>query len=315
MRNYEQGAVVRVSTEFLDANGAAVDPTKVFFSYLPEVLGSTTTLTYGVDAAVVKDSTGNYHVDLATALTSGKWFWRFWSVGSYAATDQDVFYVVPNTVVPLHLQLALGNNAALYYAFNEASGSPADSTANALTATVAGAIDYNFVGPLTSQVPNKAVLFTAATPSYLTRADASALDLGDYFAIEVWLKPGTATGSNQVILEKGTAYKLHLNTSLNVVGSLGLSTPVVTSTTALTVGSWHHIVYTKNGDASAKIYINGVDVSGTAAAVTGVNNATGLTIGTDAALTTSSYNGYMTRLVLYPNGLSAATVAALYAAR
>jgi hypothetical protein len=51
-----------------------------------------TTLTYGTDAALVKDSTGNYHVDLDVTM-GGKWWIKFYSTGSVKAAVEDFFLV------------------------------------------------------------------------------------------------------------------------------------------------------------------------------------------------------------------------------
>lgn len=58
---YILGSQIYSSVTFTNAAGTLVDPTGVLFKYKLSN-GSTTTLTYGVDAALVKDSTGVYHV-------------------------------------------------------------------------------------------------------------------------------------------------------------------------------------------------------------------------------------------------------------
>jgi hypothetical protein len=54
--------------------------------------GVTTTLTYGVDVALVKDSTGNYHVDV-DVTEAGQWWVRFYSTGTNQAAAEDFFLV------------------------------------------------------------------------------------------------------------------------------------------------------------------------------------------------------------------------------
>lgn len=58
---FVKGVQVYVSASFTNASGSLVDPTGVVFKWKLKN-GSTTTLTYGVDAALVKDATGVYHV-------------------------------------------------------------------------------------------------------------------------------------------------------------------------------------------------------------------------------------------------------------
>ncbi len=95
---YPIGAVVQVATLFA-TDGVAVDPTAVLFSYMPVALGTATTLTYGTDAALVKDSTGNYHVNLDTTSYGGQWNWRFFSTGTGQSSIESSFYVRPNAAV------------------------------------------------------------------------------------------------------------------------------------------------------------------------------------------------------------------------
>ena len=104
------GEVVQIATLF-SLDGAAVDPTTVKFTYKPLALGTATTLTYGVDAGLVKDSTGNYHVNLDTTAYGGNWNWRFYSTGTNQASIESTFYVRPNaaittTVTPASLPLS-----------------------------------------------------------------------------------------------------------------------------------------------------------------------------------------------------------------
>ena len=55
--------------------------------------GNTTSLTYGVDAALVKDSTGVYHVDV-DADEVGWWHYRVYSTGTgQAAAAPQRFFV------------------------------------------------------------------------------------------------------------------------------------------------------------------------------------------------------------------------------
>ena len=98
---FDQGDLVRVSATFTDVGtGLAADPTSVFFDWVEESDGTVTQLIYGTDADLVKDSTGNYHVDINTSTIGGIVTWRFYSTGTdqYSATE-DSFYVRPSSVV------------------------------------------------------------------------------------------------------------------------------------------------------------------------------------------------------------------------
>jgi hypothetical protein len=86
---YITGAVVRVSAPFR-TSGVAVDPTTVQAKIrTPD--GTVTTYTYGTDSQLVKDSTGNYHVDVTTTA-DGTHTVRFSSTGVGAAADEVAFF-------------------------------------------------------------------------------------------------------------------------------------------------------------------------------------------------------------------------------
>lgn len=88
---YQIGDLIRVSALFTDAAGVAVDPTGIVAKY-KNPANTITTLTYPTDAPLVKDSTGNYHVDIAVA-TTGIWYYRFTGTGAVTAADEHRFYV------------------------------------------------------------------------------------------------------------------------------------------------------------------------------------------------------------------------------
>jgi len=88
---YDTGDLVRVTGTFTTAAGVALDPTALYLKY-KNPAGTVTTLTYGVDAAVVKDSTGVYHVDIS-ATTAGVWMYRWYSTGTGQAAEEHWFTV------------------------------------------------------------------------------------------------------------------------------------------------------------------------------------------------------------------------------
>lgn len=71
---YDIGDVVRCAVAFTNAAGTAVDPTTVKFR-IRKPDRSIDFYTYGVDAEVIKDSTGNYHMDILIDQ-SGTWYYR-----------------------------------------------------------------------------------------------------------------------------------------------------------------------------------------------------------------------------------------------
>lgn len=89
---YDPGDLVRCTATFQNpATDAYVDPSTVAFKYR-NGNGTVTTLTYGADVSLVKDSTGIYHVDV-DAATAGTWHYRFESTGTYKAAQEGTFTV------------------------------------------------------------------------------------------------------------------------------------------------------------------------------------------------------------------------------
>ena len=89
---YEKGDLLRCSVTFTSTpSGADLDPTPHLFSYKTPA-GVTTILTYGVDGALVKDSVGDYHVDL-DANATGTWWFRWYSTGTGQSADEGAFNV------------------------------------------------------------------------------------------------------------------------------------------------------------------------------------------------------------------------------
>lgn len=91
MNSYDKGDVIRCSGAFTNAAGEAQDPTAVLFKFKTPA-GVTTTYTYDADDELVKDSTGNYHVDI-DAGEIGLWSYRFYSTGSGQAAAEGQFSI------------------------------------------------------------------------------------------------------------------------------------------------------------------------------------------------------------------------------
>lgn len=88
---YDVGDLVRVAGVFTNAAGTAVDPTAVFAKY-KDPGGTITTLVYLTDLALVRDSAGNYHVDI-NADEAGRWCYRFYATGTGQSAEEGEFLV------------------------------------------------------------------------------------------------------------------------------------------------------------------------------------------------------------------------------
>lgn len=95
MSGYDVGDFVRITATFTDSDGIEADPTTVKCMYRHEY-ETATTLTYGIDAALVKSGTGVYYVDLSLTKP-GHWFYRWEGTGAIQAADESV--LTTNTTV------------------------------------------------------------------------------------------------------------------------------------------------------------------------------------------------------------------------
>lgn len=87
---YDVGDKPRLSANF-KVGVADTDPTTLTYKAL-KPQGGTVTLVWNTDAALVKDSTGNFHVDQAIDQW-GQWEYRFIGTGAAEASEAGSFYV------------------------------------------------------------------------------------------------------------------------------------------------------------------------------------------------------------------------------
>ena len=89
---YQNNTTARLSAEFTDQAGSPVDPATVSVSVQPPRGATPLAYRYGTDIEVVKDSTGNYHVDVLLDK-SGIWWYR------WQGTDTDQIAAEQSLVV------------------------------------------------------------------------------------------------------------------------------------------------------------------------------------------------------------------------
>jgi len=78
--------------------GALADPTDLMFA-IKEPGDLVTEYVYGVNVALVKDSTGIYHV-YWDCVEPGYHFWRYEATGTITAAEESSFYVRTSRVRP-----------------------------------------------------------------------------------------------------------------------------------------------------------------------------------------------------------------------
>ena len=88
----DKGDLAHCAFTFATSAGAATDPTVVKFSYRKPGGTSTTTLTYGVEVALVRSAVGSYYVDLDMD-TVGLWHVRAYATGTGQSAVTDTIFV------------------------------------------------------------------------------------------------------------------------------------------------------------------------------------------------------------------------------
>jgi len=91
---YQKGDLRRIGGTFTNAAGTPTDPTTITFKYT-RPSGTTVTLVYGTDAALMRTSAGVYYVDL-DITEAGKWYYRFAGTGTVQEAEDGQFNVEPS---------------------------------------------------------------------------------------------------------------------------------------------------------------------------------------------------------------------------
>lgn len=91
MSDFVVGELVRVSAEFTNSAGSPADPDVIKFDYRDSE-GEFTALVYNINPSFIRDSAGNYHVDIAVDK-AGTWKWYFYSSGNGKAAAKGCFTV------------------------------------------------------------------------------------------------------------------------------------------------------------------------------------------------------------------------------
>ena len=227
------------------------------------------------------------------------------------ATSASDFTVVP--IPNAYRDAVLADGPVGYWRLTETTGAAVDTTGNAAGGSYLGGVTRGVQGALAGD-SNLAARFDG-TDDYVSVPDNNALDRGDVFSYELWVKRGALQGTSQRLLHKGAGVAslgFGLNNKLVLLPGGTGAVNIASSTTAVTDQSWHHVVATKNG-AEVHIYVDGVDRTAAATNSTLTSNATALNIG--RASTGSGYSSAdIDEVAVYPTALTPARVLAHYQA-
>jgi hypothetical protein len=207
-----------------------------------------------------------------------------------------------------------------YWRLGEPSGTAAaDSSGNGHDGTYAGSFVLGDAGALALD-DDRAVRLGGPNPfGTITVAHRATLNVGDSVTYEAWVRlnrlPSASTvGANIATKSAGTLVLRILPSGILSIRKSG-GGELTQSTAALAAdGEYHHVVAAKSG-ADLRLYLDGVDVTGPVVVQTLTNNTTQLTIaGNNVAENRDGIDGHLDEFALYGRALSAAEVAAHYAA-
>ena len=151
---------------------------------------------------------------------------------------------------------------------------------------------------------------------YVDCGDSPELRFGTGdFAVEVWLKKGTQTGTYDAVIAKGStganAWLLYFvsSTQLRFYSGSGIDSTYITGAAD---GNWHHTVFTRSGD-DGYFYIDGVEKSH----ITGIDNVdlsttTKVSIGAAEQGTVRYFNGTIDEVRIHNRALTPEEINASY---
>ena len=225
----------------------------------------------------------------------------------------------------LYHELVLASAPLAYWRLGESSGSvAADSSGNGKSGAYASGTTLGQAGVIGSST-DTAVAFNGAGS-----VDIASSGFGTVaaFSFEVWCKPDTlatdAALAHRAVIAGSTA-ATYISQNGNGLGRVlasaqinGVQRTITTANNTLAVGTWAHLVATYDG-SSFVLYVNGAQ---TGTPVTGLSGTVSLgsgtaRIGRDNFGGTSGnwFSGTIDEVSVYATALSAADVAARYAAR
>ncbi len=203
----------------------------------------------------------------------------------------------------------LTDSPVAYWEYQDCSGFPVDSSGsglnmNAVTST--SGLIYRRPGALTD--PRDLSIEQAGGSTFTRSAPVSTVT--NNFTIEMWVKVAAVTFTNQALVYNGIGstdgWGLMIDTDFKLLYLAGGVAFGGKNTTALTVNTWAHIAVTRN--TTWTYYVNG-SPDGTGGTTTPNVPATRVQVGDGAV------QRFQSHIAIYNTALSAARIAAHYAAR
>jgi hypothetical protein len=193
-----------------------------------------------------------------------------------------------------------------YWRLGEAAGTEAADSKGTNKGVYKNAPTLAQAGAIVNDA-NTAVKLNGTT-QYITVAHAASLNFADVFTFECWVKRSALGGANDCLMSKeaGSARVTFTGENKVKLRRAGVADIVESKTKIADTTLWHHVVVTKNG-ATTKIYVDGVDVTGTVTNSTLVNNEKELWFGAEPG-PENFLSASLDEIALYNVALSAAQV-------
>ena len=230
--------------------------------------------------------------------------WRFTTSNEEAATGNDVY----RTGV-------LGTTGLVsYWRLGETSGTAAadDAPTDPNNGRYLNGVALGGPGALVTD-SNPSAGFDGSN-DYVSVADHASLDTGDRFTLEAWVKRSNTSTSTQTIFSKGSgSYRLSFVSNSLRLTRPGSGTIATANVSTTDTAGFHHVVATKSG-ATVKLYIDGVDRTGTVTNQTVANTSTALNIGRYTG-GTQYFAGLIDEPAVYNSALSSTAITEHYQAK
>lgn len=237
---------------------------------------------------------------VCAALVAGwlGWFAGAASAGSSCTADSPYSQAVAGT-----------GGLVGYWRLGDSGGSVACDTLGSDPGAYSGAVALGQPGALASDA-GTSVAFDGVSGEMSVAAD-SALEVGDSFSVEAWVKRSSPGSSgDQTVFSDGGSWSVAFDSRDHLV-LLDGSTPIASSAaTVSSTSAWHYVAVTKSG-ATVHLYLDGKDVTGnianqTLAAVNGP-----LQIAADGS--SGFLDGSIQEVALYTQALTTTEVGSHYA--
>jgi beta-glucanase (GH16 family) len=228
--------------------------------------------------------------------------------GNQSAVASHAYTIVP----PYRDAVLAGQGLVSYWRFEETAGTTAADAKSTNPGSYRNGVLLGQPSGLPSDAGGKSIKLDGVN-DYVYVPDRASLDTGDVFTLEAWVRRTSTSTARQTIFAKGSrSYLLHFDSNRLKLARAGSGDVASATVTTTDTAGFHHVVATKSGP-TVKLYIDGVDRTGTVTNRTISNTSTALNIGRDTD-GRRYFPGYVDEAAVYNRALTAAEVIKHYEA-